>query len=184
MKRTLLVIVALFIFVIPLLVEGEATPNYASFRRDIQRIFAGEVIKKNISALSQSARMLGLLEFMDQSRFPEFSTCMQKYPKWGQLPPTNRERAIESCQASARPTATLGPSPASIAERAKAPESSIVEVRLVEVLSRLNDLDQKVSSIQEGQSQFQEAMTARQEQILDRRPTATEEIPLEEELIE
>ena len=179
-------VTAVLVSVGAIMAQPSPLASYTSYKRDLQREFAEEVAgKKGISLVSQTARMLAMLEFMDPQAFPKLEECLKKFPSWSGLPATKREQVVDACQSSAKLEIPkmVGPSPAAVPEKpglpaVQGPQLQEVQTRLNEVISQLREIDSKVASLQDGQKNLQEALVTRER---TRRVPAAE-LPTEEEL--
>jgi len=192
MKKQHWILVTIVIFAFGtfwVVAQPSRTNNYSSFKKDIQRQFAEEVAgKKNIAEVSQTARFLGLLEFMDPTAFPALEGCFKKYQKWGSLSATKREQAIDSCRTSMRgpampkhplrAPASVGPPPA--ASRQALNQISGVNSRLDQILAELRDLDNQVNSLQDGQRDLRDSISS----SAARTPATAGNEVFEEEVVE
>lgn len=164
--------------------QNEDLPSFNGYKRDIQKAFAGEVAgKKNIALVSQSARILALMEFMEPSSYSEFYDCVKKYPDWEDLTATKREQVVDTCGRVARTAMvkSLGPSPASTTspQQSLSPSSMVSDPRMTEIINRLKEIDQRITSIQENQKVLQDAIVATRPRT-QRRPAGNDQIPPED----
>ena len=164
--------------------QTENLPSINGYKREMQKTFAEEVSgKKNIAQVSQTARMLALMEFMEPYSYSSFFDCVKKYPEWVDLPATKREQVVDTCGRAAKSAMVKlsGPAPASTVtstgQTAQSPD-----LRLNEVLSRLKDIDQRISVIQESQRTLQDSILSRIR--VQRTPASNSPTPQEEEFVD
>jgi len=155
-----LILVATFVISQP-----SSTNNYSSYKKSIQRTFAQEVAgKKSIALVSQSARLLAMLEFMNPVGFPAFEECFKKYRKWGDLSATKREQAVEACKGSAKVAVKklgrvpAGASPIKPTAGSGSPQIGSLQRSINQLISEIQDLDSRVSSLQDGQRSIQDSI--------------------------
>lgn|SRR3990167_2363778 len=163
-------------------------PSFNGYRRGIQKIFAEEVSsKESIAQVSQTARLLAIMEFMEPFGYSSFFACLKKYPSWEDLSATKREQVVDACGRVARSASTksVGPVPASaIAQGIPSTATSSIDVKLTEILSRLKDIESRVSTLQEQQRTIQENILSGRERAAPRRPATSEPQTTEEEVVE
>lgn len=168
--------------------QGSDLPSLNGYRRDVQKIFAEEVSsKKNIAQVSQTARLLAIMEFMEPSGYSGFFDCLRKYPSWEDLNATKREQVVDACGRVARSafTKSVGPAPASAIAQGTTPGvTSSVDIKLTEILNRLKDIESRVATLQEQQRTIQENILSNRERATPRKPAASETVSTEEEITE
>lgn len=181
-------LVTSYFFVGHLLSQPNDLPSFNGYRRDIQKIFADEVSsKKNIALVSQTARLLAIMEFMEPSGYSGFFDCLKKYPSWEDLNATKREQVADACGrvAISASIKSVGPAPASLStQNISSTAISSVDVKLSEILNKLKEIDQRVSILQEQQKTIQENLNMSRDRTTSRRPAANETQHLEEDVVE
>lgn len=124
-------------------------PSYRDYVKSIQRIFASEAAKRvKFSAAVQSARLLGILEFVEEDQFVKLYPCLAKGGKdWDDLNAKQRENVIDECKVLVKGRQLAGaPAEAKSSARPPAWEGNILT--LVPIQDELNKLSSKVDRVE------------------------------------
>ncbi|MBI4042661.1 MAG: hypothetical protein HY391_04190 [Deltaproteobacteria bacterium] len=124
-------------------------PSYRDYVKSIQRIFASEAAKRvKFTAAVQSARLLGILEFVDDDQFVKLYPCLAKGGKdWDDLNAKQRENVIDECKVLVKGRQLGGaPVEAKPPARPPAPEANILT--LIPIQDELSKLSSKIDRIE------------------------------------
>lgn len=92
-----------FLFAIILMPALGTAASLVSYQEEIQKQFLREAAKPaTFKKGVQTARLLGLLEFLPPEGFGSFHACMKQEKHWDRLSARQRERILNECRLSGR----------------------------------------------------------------------------------